>query len=379
MWDERDLPATSGPITWGYRRPRVDSPLETLAEERLAARLRWNLPVVRGHRAATEGGGSGAYRVLAPSAFLDDPAASIDVLRVSDWKRFGNAVRQIVNVLHVAERYEAKRVEFPGPHAIFQGSGSGEIKFAWSPPMELPAELARLVPPRSGLDGDFFIVGGLGLKPAPADQARIVARSIRPMVAPHVDRPNADVRDGDVVLHFRGGDVFGSKGPWRIHRDYGQPPLAYYLAAVARERPSRVWLVHEDRRNPAVEAAETELRRQGLEVRMQSGDLAGDLNVLLNAPCLVASFGSFCMAASALSSRARKLYLFGPPVSAHRHLGLNVIEAIDSEGHYRHAATSGNWAASPEQIALMLSYPQSAIAFVDHPPVTSPGDAIGVA
>ncbi len=153
-----------------------------------------------------------------------------------------------------------------------------------------------------------------------------------------------------------------------MHRGYGQPPLAFYLAAVEREKASRVWIVFEDRGNPAVDAAEAALRSKGIEVRMQSADLKADLRILMSAGCLVASTGTFCQGAAALSASLRRYYCFGSPPKWIQRLGIEVCAGTDIEGFYRNAAMAGNWVASPEQIALMLRYPERAIAFAEHPP-----------
>lgn len=371
MWDEPPFPERPVPVRWGYRRKAVIvGSTEFLAEDKVGRHLGWNLPVVRGTVASTAGGGSGAYRLLGPTSFLADPDAAFEVLRVSRWKRFGNSVRQMANLFHVARRYGAVRIEFPAPHALFAGPRTGTATIAWTPPVQLSPALAGLLPERPGLMGDFFSIRSLGLVPSPADQARVLVEDLRPLIVPEVARVNVEVLESDLVLHFRGGDVFGSDGPDRVNQRYGQPPLAYYLAAVARERPRRVWLVYEDRSNPAVDAAEAALRRQGIEVRSQSASLAEDLNVLLNARTLIASFGSFCLATAALSVRLRKLYLFGPPVATHLQLGIRTTEAIDIPGDYRGAATSDNWRATSEQLKLMVSYPQHAIGFREHGPIT---------
>jgi hypothetical protein len=367
MWDEKEIPRRVLPITWGYRRPAVAT-AELLIEEQVGAELGWHLPIVRGLMAATDTGGSGAFRLIAPTTFLRTPLPAFEVLRLTKWARFGNAFRQLRNVFYVAEQYGVKQIEFSRPHEFFEGSKSGQFDLAWmnlAPPSRGPSSPAT----RPGLEGDFFIVGGLGLVASPEVQARVIARHVRPLLKPRLRQLDARVLDTDVVLHFRAGDIFGQEGTNFIHAGYGQPPAAYYLAALARERPSRVWIVYEDKSNPTVEAVESVLRKQGVEVRTQSSQLAMDLNLLLNARCLVAGVGSFCLAVAALSTRIRKLYQFGPPIPALQRLGIGICEAIDARGDYRRAVTSDNWTASPAQLALMIAYPQDAIAFVEHPPI----------
>jgi hypothetical protein len=366
LWDEKEIPRSLVPISWGYKRPVAVGLLERLAEERLAKHFSWNLAVVRGAGAATDNGGSGAFRLIGASAALDPGAASFETLRVSKWKRFGNAVRQLRNVFFVAEAYNVKRIDFPSPHDFFSGAEIGPFRLSWSgAPPPTGGTAYRFLEPL-GLEGDFFSIAGLGLRPSAADQARLIARYVRPLVAPPLSEPDPGMRDDDLVMHFRAGDVFRSGTEAPVHPGYGQPPLSYYLGAAAREKASRVWIVFEDTGNPAVKAAEAALKAQGIEVRMQSGALGADLSIVMSARCLVGSFGSFCLAAAALSRRTRKLYQFGPPIPALQHLGIAICEGVDIPGDYRRAVTSNNWTASPAQLELMLSYPRKAIGFVDH-------------
>ena len=110
------------------------------------------------------------------------------------------------------------------------------------------------------------------------------------------------------MLHVRAGDVFRF---WRPpHSGYAQPPLSYYLEAVEREQPARVWLVFEDRCNPCIPAAQMALQERGVEVLLQSGTLAEDLRLLLSATRLVAGRGSFAHMIAQLSERLRKVYFF---------------------------------------------------------------------
>jgi hypothetical protein len=368
-WDEKEIPSHIVPVTWGYLRPTTVPTAELLVEEKVGAELGWRLPIFRGLIAATDTGGSGAFRLIAPATFLQTPLPAFEVLRLRRWSRFGNAFRQLKNIFHVAEEYGVKQIELPSPHEFFEGAKSGQFGIVWMDRTGARSALPESPERQPGLTGDFFIIGGLGLSASPEAQAHVIAQHVRPLLKPRLRQPDPQLLDGDVVLHFRAGDVFGQSGPANIHRGYGQPPAAYYLAAVARERPSRVWIVYEDTSNPAVEEVESVLRKQGVEVRTQSSQLEMDLKLLLNARCLVASFGSFCLAVAALSTRIRKLYQFGPPIAALQRLGVGICEAIDVRGDYRRAATSDNWTASPAQLALMIAYPQDAIAFVEHPPI----------
>ena len=359
MWHDKEAPAGSIPVTWGYRRPATTKLVVEEAEVALAYRYGWNLP--RGQRAATDTGGSAAFALVGELDPRSAHATSIDTLRVSQWKRFGNAVRQLKNVFLAAQRYEASSLEFPSPHPFFSGTAASPFSLTWTTQDRTPAPM--------GLEGDFFILLGLGFRPTPEQEANVLKELVRPLLVPQMKADPPALEDVDMVLHFRGGDVFKPPIGHAPHRGYGQPPLAYYLAAVAREKPSRVRLVFQDRSNPAVAATEAVLRARGIEVLMQSSSLGADLRVLLHARCLVGSFGSFCQGIAALSTRVQRFYQFGPPIPALRLLGIHSVEGMDEPGDYHRAVASDNWAATPAQLALMTEYPEEAIRFVDHPPL----------
>jgi hypothetical protein len=156
-------------------------------------------------------------------------------------------------------------------------------------------------------------------------------------------------------MHFRGGDAFDTVD---IEPGYWPPPLAYDLAAFERERPKRVWLVFEDRRNPTIAAADETLRLRGVEVLLQSGALADDPRVLLSARWLVASIGTLALAVGMLSPRIDTFSQFsGPPNPVLKLKGLRIVRAQDVKGE----AVQANWGARPEQLAMILSYPIDAL------------------
>ena len=360
FWDDEAKPTEPLPAVGGLVRPASIPPAESLAEATLATRFGWDLRLFRGQRGADIYGGSGAYRLTGANALLRQQNHRLDVLRVVSFAKFGNAVRQLRNVFAVALAYGARRIEFPNPTPYFFGNRVGKFDLAWRLTRQAPGQ-----PEAPGLDGRFYYLDALGLKPGPQEQEEIIRRYVRPLMAPELKQLHPEVRDDDIVLHFRGGDVFGATGTY-IHREYGQPPVGFYLAAVEREKPSRVWLVYEDRANPGVDAVEAALRARGIAVIAQSGTLDADLRVLLSATRLVAGIGSFVPSVAALSTRAKRLYLFGGSIPTLQRLGITVIEGRDVRGDYRRAVRSGNWTASAEQRALMLSYPADALDFVEH-------------
>lgn len=326
---------------------------ERLAERWLALYYGWDLDVFRGYRPVTPNH-SGAYRIRNAQPLLYEIRPKIEALHVGPWGRFGNSIRQVLNALYMAEALGVQTVCFTQPHSFLTGQHAGGLRLLWN---------ADGVPcSRPCLVGSFFHLNAFNRKPTPSETARIFSELIRPLVRGEVREPDPRVRDDDLVLHFRSGDAFA--GP-EYPRNHGQPPLSYYLAAVERERPARVWLVFEDRGNPCIDAAEAALRQNGLEVIVQSGTVEDDLRVLLSAQRLVGGRGSFIPMTAHLSDRLQRLYVFhgGRRMKSLAELGIKVFLGKDIGGEYESALLNGNWAGLPAQRALMLSYPAEKLSF----------------
>jgi hypothetical protein len=291
------------------------------------------------------------YRLLRARPLLLQINPKVDVLRIAGWFRFGNSVIQLRNAIYVAERLGARAIEASESHSFFAGDRAGRIALSWG------VRKAGLAPT---LQGRFFKLDDFDLSLDADDAARIFRHHVRPLVRPEFRIPDMRVRPDDLVLHFRAGDVFSGE----VHPGYGQPPLSFYLAAVEREQPARVWLVYEDRGNPCIDAAETALRQRGLDVVVQSGTLDDDLRVLLSARRIVAGRGSFVHMVSHLSDCLTKIYFFERgPCDSLRRLGIQVVNSTDAHGEFKAGLLSLNWRNAPEQRALMLSYPAERVAF----------------
>lgn len=324
--------------------------LEPLVEALLAKELGWDLDAFRGQKPLKPIGERPKYRILEPSKYA--PGSRPAYLRLVAWQSFGNAVEQLQNAFAVGQAVGAHTIVWPD-HEFFEGERVGEFRLIRSRE-ELPAGF--------GIEGMFYYLEPFGLRLSRDEQLQLVQDYVRPLVTNRIMGPDPRVRPDDLVLHFRAGDVFSNPHPL-----YGQPPLAYYLAAVDREQPHRVWLVFEDRANPTIDAAEAAIRARGVGVMVQSGHLESDLRVLLSAQRLVVGVGTFGLAVSMLSPRLRRLYLFQgwdgwdyvtPPSE------IQVVRARDARGHYVASIMSQNWAGTPAQRDLMLSYPSEAIDFL---------------
>jgi hypothetical protein len=336
-------------VRFGYRRRNKLRMHEWLAERRVCLQHGWDLDIFRGKRAANSRGASGAHRLVNVRTF--SLTQQIEFLRVTKWQRFGNSVRQLRNVFYLAELLGIRSIELP-IHLCFYGDQIGPYTLTWG---KSKANRYRL-----GLEGLFNVLDAFRSGGTAADSTHIFRDYLRTLVAPALQVRDPKVSDNSLVLHFRGGDIFGPCP----HPSYGQPPLAFYLTAVEREQPSQVWLVYEDRANPCIEATEVALRARGIEVRLQSGALIDDLRILMSTRRLVAGRGSFAEMASHLSRHLERLYLFERGGAGVRELGVEVITARDVEGTFKAQVLTDKWSASADQRALLLSYPAEKIMFV---------------
>lgn len=163
-----------------------------------------------------------------------------------------------------------------------------------------------------------------------------------------------------MVVHLRGGDVFGPRKP----AAYGQPPLGYYELLLDAQTWSGVSIVHEDLLNPVLEPLKAACAKRGIPVFEQSGSVQEDIAFLLRGKTLVAGRGTFMPAIAGLSRHATQLYFFEdkfslfPPVS-----GLTLTRVLDKEGDYVAQALSKNWANTEAQRELMVTYPATHLSF----------------
>jgi hypothetical protein len=211
------------------------------------------------------------------------------------------------------------------------------------------------------LAGDFHYrrhFGGMFRDFTPPARYRLAQEMIRPLMClPDVPVPPLK---GEVALHFRAGDVFGS----HPQPNYGQPPLSFYQSAVTQlvaKGVNRASLVYEDRGNPCIAAMEHWLDQIGMPWRTQSATVEEDVAFLLQADHLVFGTGTFGMGICLLS---------GPVATVHAFDGWGLYDGLpniaeltlckDEAGAY---IPPSGWRNTPDQRQLMLDYPASGIAF----------------
>ncbi|MES2713560.1 MAG: hypothetical protein V4653_18425 [Pseudomonadota bacterium] len=289
--------------------------------------------------------------------------SGVDALDVLPLGRLGNHVIALANAIAVAQRYGigaihihrlALGAEFGTPAALSAGGVTLHDR------LPMAQEYATLLHARFFFLWSFRGSGGPPFRRALIDGADYPAilqgpvRLLLPRLRSDAVAPSA------LVMHIRSGDIFGPAP----RADYGQPPLAHYLASLdharALEPVPEVVVVYEDRANPVVDALETALRERGQAYRMASWSLLDDASVLFSARRLVAGFGTFVPSVASLSGEVSDLYFF---------------RGVESAGFFRSEATrlwrvedvaagftpANAWCNSPAQRQAMVNYPVGAL------------------
>lgn len=269
--------------------------------------------------------------------------------------RFGNNLIQIARAVSLAQRLRIPRVYLSDMPML-----ALEQPVAFREVAVLPASALRRDRPKGVLCGPFYYGMPLGrVSEDWSDREMIVAaRAIGPAAfRGRIVDPAIVPGSKDLAIHLRAGDIFKE----RPHRDYTQPPFAYYRLCIELARAQlgieRVILVYEDETNPCVPALKAWLGEIGLPFVAQSRTLAEDLGVLLAATHVVFGRGSFGLAIAVLSTHLRTL--FHPWLQTDFDLtseltGIRQVRVEDAAGGY---IKIGDWRNTPEQRRMMLEYP----------------------
>jgi hypothetical protein len=216
------------------------------------------------------------------------------------------------------------------------------------------------------------------------DHSEVAQNILRKHLLTNVPFHLSDHLDDELVIHIRSGDIFVGDEP--VSSWYRQPPLSFYQHVINKMRADgrikRVRLVYEDEGNPCIEALRDWLRTEDIPFRIQSGSLAEDLAVLIDAPHLVFGHGTFGYAVCRLSKHIQTLHFFSPELGGRYEYMPQIAEVYrvdDVAGNYIKGGVwggpdQGEWHNTPEQRALMISYPISKLAETQVKPTIAGGD-----
>lgn len=178
--------------------------------------------------------------------------------------------------------------------------------------------------------------------------------------APNIPRQGQRV----LTMHIRSGDIFKHM----IHPLYGQPPKSYYLKAIHHYKPCSVLLVYEDDSNPVVAALRDQLFSEKIDFEESSSSCVfDDARHLATAEALVIGAGTFAVGPLCFNKVIHTLYTFNHShYSTHLPLPTPIksvthINIADFNSDYVNTIMNGNWANTPEQRELMLTYPEASL------------------
>lgn len=271
---------------------------------------------------------------------------------ISGVGRFGNAVTQVNNASSLAT--------FLGSPFIFyfrfDAIRNVTIQLTDSLKLARIDVSAPERPPDSVWKTDAIYSSGLVFDPcAPITQE--ISRSLSKAMGIGPLRPESS---GKVLtIHLRSGDIFGPNP----HRDYGQPPWAFYSRILSAQSWTEVVLVSEDRANPNWRLITQWCQRHDVVLTQAGSQLISAVNSLISAEYLVLSRGTFAPAALLLGSQSKTLYYFGnkpePLICTAAH---ELWQVLDRRGKYNSTVLSGNWVNSEKQRQLMVGYPESDVS-----------------
>lgn len=113
------------------------------------------------------------------------------------------------------------------------------------------------------------------------------------------------LNDDDLVIHIRGGDIFGSE----VHPEYAQPPLSFYIKILKNNTFRKVYMLSEDMKNPCVK----ELLTLFPHIIFKKNLLIDDVKLILATNNITNSTGTFIPSLKTLSIHVKNIYTYTFP------------------------------------------------------------------
>lgn len=286
-------------------------------------------------------------------SFTQGPlAAQLDALVVPKRKRFGNALLQLADAYNIARQFGIRKIYHRGYSFLNDAALVNGIEFVKGVPHGSENYLV----------GDFYQNNVLlDICTSKLDRWEIV-HAMTDHINLALSAKNDDLQEANALyIHLRSGDIFKKVPP---HRDYGQPPLAFYTKIIRSQPWTKVHLVFEDQFNPVIPALQSFLNESEVEYETHSGDIHHDIEVLLRAKNLVIARGTFIYPILCISKNINQVFYF--EVDEHSLWGLqnspiSFHKCIDLGGSYRSTILT-QWKNDAQQNELMIAYQETQIS-----------------
>ena len=154
------------------------------------------------------------------------------------------------------------------------------------------------------------------------------------------------LKEDDLVIHIRSGDIFNNKRP---HRSYVPPPLWYYQKIIESYPFQRIYLIAEDRVNPCINA----LLERYQNIQWKRRTLEEDIQIIMNARHIVMSIGTFIPQLTSLSTNCHRMYR---PMYNPQEQSTNTNKDIPTINLSKYHAQMYPWKNTQEQRKRMMNY-----------------------
>lgn len=160
-------------------------------------------------------------------------------------------------------------------------------------------------------------------------------------------KPPSVLNDNTLLIHIRSGDIFG-KHP---HPGYIPAPLSYYTKIIDSNKYNEIYIISEDDRNPCI----PKLKSMYKNVKFDIHHLDFDIKLVLSAPNIVISTGTFISALLIFSKNIKHIY-------RPSELGLSMCDLILSNVKQTTISLKlyyqliGKWQNSENQVKQILDF-----------------------
>ena len=290
---------------------------------------------------------------------------SISLIVSKSYGQLGNQIVENACSIAVAKRFGIKEVIPESSYPFREGihnvagvtfrPGVGTIEKVTN--SNILISFLRGLKPEVHLRGAFFLSWHeMAGKNHPQPSRRIFRDLAKAM---SFDLGGNPLPEGQVVAHIRGGDIFDQP----VNPHYGQPPLSFYQLVLTSRKWEKVWVVSQDSANPVFEALLTWLKQSDINYEVQSKSVAEDGSLIYGSKNVIASRGTFTTAITAMSPESPSVWFFGDEKSPADFRNLKRV--LDGAGLFEETVLANRWAATAEQLNLLVSYPASNLLVPD--------------